>query len=220
MITRINRGRSARALAVLLAAGALVVASGAPAQAAPDDGAESVRGFLAQYGATEATQDRLLAEYRAGGVWDSMSSSKQPVSTRSYTEPDGAYTVGTYADGSVAVTRVETPDPSGSDRARGISGCSVSGKVYSNCKIDMWVGAVQLAFRATYNLSTNQVTNAYGAEYTVLGACSASSNISRPAGNIARLNVPTQLCVLPYSTVFWLQLTVSGGSARVTWNDH
>lgn len=205
---------------MLLTAGALFIASGTPAQAAPDDGAESVRSFLAQYGADESTQDRLLAEYRAGGVWDSMSSSKNPVSTRSFTQADGAYTVGTYPDGSIAVTRVEAPDPNASALARGISGCSVSGKVYTNCKIDMWVGAVQLAFRASYNLSTNQVTNAYGAEYTILGACGASSSITRPASNIARLNVPTQMCVLPYSSVFWLQLTVSGGSARVNWNDH
>lgn len=219
MITRINRGAKS-ALAVLLTAGALVLASGTPAQAALDEGTESIRGFLAQYGADEATQDRLLAEYRAGGVWDSMSSSKDPVSTRSFTQADGAYTVGTYADGSIAVTRVEVPDSSAPGLARGISGCSVSGKVYTNCKIDMWVGAVQLAFRASYNLSTNQVTNAYGAEYTVLGACSASSSITRPAGNIARLNVSTQMCVLPYVTVFWLQLTINGGSAQVSWNDH
>lgn len=220
MITRTNRGRAGSALAMLLTAAALALASGAPAQAAPDDGAASIRGFLVHYGADQATQDRLLAEYRAGGVWDSMSSSKQPVSTRSYTEADGAYTVGTYADGSIAVTRVEVPDPAASDRTRGISGCSVSGKVYTNCKIDMWVGLVQLAFRASYNLGTNQVTNAYGAEYTILGACGASSSITRPAGNIARLNVPTQMCALPYSSVFWLQLTVSGGSAQVSWNDH
>ncbi|MGH1524734.1 hypothetical protein ACRAWC_12120 [Leifsonia sp. L25] len=63
MITRITRGRARSALAVLLAVGALVAASGAPAQAAPDDGTSSVRDFLAQYGADEATQDRLLAEY-------------------------------------------------------------------------------------------------------------------------------------------------------------
>ncbi|QNE36150.1 hypothetical protein [Leifsonia shinshuensis] len=205
---------------MLLTAAALALASGAPAQAAPDDGTAPIRGFLAQYGADGPTQDRLLAEYRAGGVWDSMSSSKQPVSTRSFTGTDGAYTVGTYADGSIAVTRMETPDPTASDRARGIGGCSVSGKVYSNCKIDTWVGVVSMAFRASYNLGTNQVTNAYGPEYTIVGACGASPSLSRPAGNMARLNIATQMCVLPYSTVFWLQLTVSGGSARVSWNDY
>ncbi|MGH1524733.1 hypothetical protein ACRAWC_12115 [Leifsonia sp. L25] len=96
----------------------------------------------------------------------------------------------------------------------------MSGKVYSNCKIDMWVGLVQMAFRASYNLGTNQVTNAYGAEYTILTACSASPSLNRPAANIARLNVAAQMCALPYATVFWLQLTVSGGSARVSWNDN
>ncbi|WP_171924980.1 hypothetical protein, partial [Ralstonia sp. 3N] len=205
---------------VLITSGALALASASPAQAGSDDGTASIRGFLAQYGADEPTQDRLLAKYRTGGAWDSMSSSKQPVSTRSFTETDGAYTVSTYADGSIAVTRVETPDTSASARARGISGCSVSGKVYTNCKIDMWVGVVSMAFRASYNLGTNQITNAYGPEYTIVGACGASPSLGRPAGNIARLNIATQMCVLPYSTLFWLQLTVSGGSARVSWNDY
>lgn len=128
---------------------------------------------------------------------------------------DGAYTVGTLPDGSVAVTRVEAPDAS----APSITGCSVSGKVYTDCRIEMRVGVDQLAFRASYDLSTDEVTNAYGAEYAILGACGASSGISRPAGNVARLNVSAQMCALPDAPVVWLQLTVRDGSAHVGWSD-
>lgn len=110
---------------------------------------------------------------------------------------------------------METPDAS----AESVTGCSVTGNVYSDCKIEMWVGVVRLAFRASYDLSTNQVTNAYGAEYTIFGACGASSDIDRPADNIARLNVSTQICVLPDTSDLWLQLTVRDGSAHVGWSD-
>lgn len=204
--------KSFAGLAAVATVVALALLPSLPAQA-------SARTFLSTYGADEATHDRLIDTCLAGGTWDSMSSSSEAVSVVEYTAKDGDYSVSTYADGSIAVTRTEIPDPKVSPLARGIGGCSVSGKAYSNCKIDTWVGVVQMAFRASYSLSSNQVTNAYGYEYTIVGACGASPSLSRPAGNIARLNISAQMCVLPYSTAFWLQLTVSGGSARVSWND-
>lgn len=91
MITRINWARARSALAALLTSGSLALVPGAPAQATPGDGTESIRGFLAEHGADRAAQDRLLADYRAGGVWDSMRSSARPVSTRGFAAMDGRH---------------------------------------------------------------------------------------------------------------------------------
>jgi hypothetical protein len=178
------------------------------------------RAFLAKYGADEATQDRLIAEYLAGGRWDSMQSGSTPVSVRTSSASDGDYTIQTFPDGSIAVTRVEKPvvEPEGGISTQGISECSGSGSVRTDCKIDTWVGAVALSFRASYNLSTNTVTNVYGGGWSIAAACSAHQKyLGRPASNIGRLEVEATMCVVGYSQVFWLQLTLSGGSASVSW---
>ncbi|AGW41274.1 hypothetical protein O159_11890 [Leifsonia xyli subsp. cynodontis DSM 46306] len=185
------------ALAGLATAASLTALPSAPAAASEDPALASARGFLSEYGASQATQDRLIETYLAGETWDSLSSSSKPVTVDERSAADGEYTVSTYEDGSIAVTRLETPTAEGPRAGRGISGCSVSGRTYSNCKIDTWVGVVQLAFRASYNLGTNQVTNAYGYEYTIIGACGASPSLARPAGNIARLSINAQMCAMP-----------------------
>lgn len=48
-------------------------------------------------------------------------------------------------------------------------------------------------------------------------ACSTVKHITRPASNVARMGVDVQLCFSPVSSDF-LQLTVSGGNAVVSWN--
>lgn len=204
--------------AALLAASLMVAGTVMPAQAADDPTAVSARLFLAKFGADQATQDRLIDTYLAGGTWDSLTISA-PVSTEQYTASDGEYSVSTYADGSIAVTRAELPKASsGGIQPRGITGCTVSGTARNNCRIDMWVGLVAMSFYASYNLGNNTVTNTYGAGWSIGGACGVDLlYLGRPASNIGRMDIKAQMCGLPYSTTFWLQLKVSGGSATVSW---
>lgn len=175
--------------------------------------------FLQAYGADAETQDRLIAAYLAGETWDSFSSSSTPISVENTNETDGDYTVSTFMDGSISVVRIESPVDVGAGEIQpmGISGCSVSGNVHSNCKIDMWVGVVSMSFYATYNLGNNTVTNAYGGGWTIGGACSSSGTLTRPVSNIALMTVQAQMCVVGYTTWFELRLTISGGSAKVSW---
>ena len=208
----------AASAAALFVATLIVVSPAPPAQAAEDPTTSSARAFLAEYGADQATQDRLIATYLAGEKWDSLTNAT-PTDTRQYTNAAGDYTVNTYADGSIAVTRAELPTAvAGGLQSRGISGCTVSGTSRSNCKIDMWVGVVAMSFYASYNVGNNTVTNTYGAGWSIGGACGVDLiYLGRPASNIGRMDLKAQMCMIPYSTTFWLQLKVSGGSASVSW---
>lgn len=181
------------------------------------DRMSEARAFLAHYGADEATQNRLIDAYLAGGRWDSMSDAA-PVSVREEDRGDGHYTVSTFPDGSIAVTRVEQPVSDG-PQLRGISQCSVSGKQYNGCKIDTWVGAVAMSFYASCNLGTNTVTsNPWGAGWSIWPDCGSSiTYFGKPAANRAQLNVKATMCATLYTTNFELRLTVSGGRANVSW---
>ncbi|WP_349866769.1 hypothetical protein [Leifsonia sp. WHRI 6310E] len=207
------------ALAAMATTGALALLPSLPAEAAEDPAIATAKGFLSQYGASQTVQDRLIASYLAGEQWDSMSSAAEAVSVEKYTEADGDYTVNTYRDGSISVSRFEIPKVGDALNKPGISGCSVSGTSRNNCKVDMWVGLVSLSFYASYNLNNNTVTNTYGAGWSIGGACSANLvYLGRPASNIGRMDVSAQMCGIPYSTTFWLQLTVRSGSAAVSWS--
>ena len=131
-------------------------------------------------------------------------------------------TVNHYADGSVGVTRIEIPkvvDPDAISPMSTVHSCSVSGNMRNDCQADMWVGVISMGFRMSYNAATNHVTNVYGADWTIGGACSATQNyLGSPASNVARLEVQATMCGIPYSTLFWLQATVSGGVATESWS--
>ena len=175
------------------------------------------RAFLAQYGADEATQNRLIDGYLAGERWDSMNGA-EPVSVREEDRGDGRYTISTFGDGSIEVTRVEQPVSDG-PQLRGISQCSASGKQYNGCKIDTWVGAVAMSFYVSYNLGTNTVTSSpWGAGWSIWPDCGSSiTYFGKPAANRAQLNVKATMCATLYTTNFELRLTVSAGRANVSW---
>lgn len=178
--------------------------------------------FLSNYGVDHATIKTLIDEYEHGGKWDSFSSDSEPVRIENSAVDGFNETVNHYADGSVAVTRTEIPhavDPSGISPMSTVHDCSVSGNMRNNCQADMWVGVISMGFKMSYNAATNHVTNVYGPQWTIGGACSASQTyLSSPASNIARLEVEATLCGIPYSNLFWLQATVSGGVATESWS--
>jgi hypothetical protein len=214
-----------------LAAAAVVAAIGlaAPANAATPPSATSsevhvdpasvasARMFLDRYEVQPATAERLIRRYEDGGTWLAASSTNSPVSSRTQDDGDALATIRTYADGSINVERLEKPAPLGD--SRGISGCSHSGTSYSNCKVDFWWGVVSMSFRANYSLKSgdNRITNVYAASWSIGGACGTSKNyFGRPTAKIARLEVQAQMCVIPHSQTFWLQLALSGNKAAFT----
>lgn len=219
-------------LGAILAAGVMALSVGlsatpAAAEEAPvipisaEQEAE-IRAFFDQYKVKDATQDALIAEYAAGGTWDSMSSDAVAVKTQK-SKADG-YDVITswYQDGSVSVQRLEIPKKEVAageiSTLSSPSGCTASGSWRNGCTVDTWVGAVYLAFNANYNISTTQVSSVWGGRWSIIGACSASqSYLGRPAYNMGQLNVAAQMCGVPYSTVFWLRVTVKPGVATESW---
>jgi hypothetical protein len=217
--TLVRTGVTAAIIAALMSTTPLA-ASAAPTTT--NDGFGEARAFLTSHGVEAGVQDNLIAEYKAGGSWDSFSSNSKPVSTSTKTVDGYLENVSHFADGSVSVSRVEQPVA----KPKGVLGtqsspnsCTVSGSVRSNCNVDMWVGVVSMGFKASYNLSTNRVTNVYGAQWTIGGACSSSlRSLNIPTSNVGRMDINAQMCAVPYSTTFFLQVTVSKGVATESWS--
>src|SRR5690349_13628398 len=94
--------KSFTAFTALATTAALALLPALPSQAAPteDPVVTSARSFLATFGADAEVQDRLISTYLAGGTWDSMSGTSEPVSVREYSASDGDYSVSTFEDGS------------------------------------------------------------------------------------------------------------------------
>jgi hypothetical protein len=181
------------------------------------DARQAAEMFLAENGVSAAIRKKLSAALEKGVAWDSFSGSHKPVTSTTTRIGTTLRTLDTYPDGSIAVVSVQSPS-TGAVRPLGVSGCARSGSSYSNCKVDMWVGLVSMSFMASYNTSTNSVTNAYGPSATILGACGVEKRVYRPARDIGRLDVQAQMCVIPHSKTFWLQLRVSGGKPTVSWS--
>lgn len=94
----------------------------------------------------------------------------------------------------------------------------MSGSNRHNCTVDTWVGLIRLSFKASYNVSTNTVTNVYGAGWQIGGACSASLvYLGKPAKNIGRMDVSAQMCGVPYNSTFFLAVTLKRGVATKSW---
>jgi hypothetical protein len=222
------------AFATAASAALVVVGAAMPAQAATSAGSATTAvttasevsataaDFLAKYGVNQATIDKLIAEYESGGKWDSFSSESTPVSTQTQRVGGFDETVKHFADGSVAVNRLQVPRvvaPGTVQPMDAVHGCTVSGSMRNNCQADMWVGVVSMGFLMSYNASTNTVTSVYGGTWSIGGACGTSQKyLGKPAYNIARLEVSASMCAIPYQTVFWLQATVSGGVANESWS--
>lgn len=203
----------------------LVLFSGPnPANASTQvDGVDEMRDFFDEYGVERATQDELIAEYLAGGSWDSFSSDSVAIETSKSLESGFEVTVNRFDDGSVSVTRIEQPTsfvaPGSVTPYSSPHGCTASGKVRTNCTVDAWVGAVALSFKANYNLGTNKVTSVYSAGWTVVGSCNTSIvYFGIPVSNRGQLDLSAQMCGVGYSTTFHLWVTVSNGVATEGWN--
>lgn len=200
-------------VACMVAAGA----TSATAVPAVDAFAEA-RSFLTQYGVAAQTQDTLITSYKAGESWDSFSMDSAPVTTTTSLKGGFQENVSRYADGSISVTRLEQAKKPSLSITSSPNGCTVSGSNRNNCTVDMWVGLISMSFKTSYNVSTNTVTNVYGAGWQIGGACSANLvYLGKPAKNIGRMDVNAQMCGVPYNSTFFLAVTLKGGVATESW---
>jgi hypothetical protein len=216
-----------RATATTAAAVVLALAGGTAVEAGPAERTRDrdravnlsvkqetdIRAFFDEYGVATISQDRLIRTYVQGERWDSSNSESTPISTTTYLSGNESKTVNTYKDGSVNVVSWEQPK---AENSRAISGCTKNGNSYSNCKVDFWHGLVAMSFRADYSLApgANKITNQWAASWTIGGACSTTKNyFGRPSSTRARLEVQAQVCGVPYSTTFFLELAVGGNKS-------
>lgn len=117
--------------------------------------------FLESYDVEPATQESLLRKFRAGEPWDSFSPGASPVSVETRESATQSETIYTYADGSVAATGVEIPQPAppngGMAPMAGISGCTATSsgvtRIRTNCLVRHTNGPITMSFRANYRWS-------------------------------------------------------------------
>ncbi|GAB3142458.1 hypothetical protein [Marisediminicola antarctica] len=193
-----------------------------------------LRDFFDEYGVGKGAQGKLIAKHLSGGTWEAASSDNTPVATETYEEDGNDVTVNRYSDGSVNVLKVEQPADQSTERfsTQAISGCasSTSGSESrrTGCKVDFWYGLVSMSFYASFTYVTpgyDRIDEVWGARYTIGGACSTNRNffgIQKKYENVygparARLEVQAQVCGVPYTTTFFLQLTVGSGGAQYTY---
>lgn len=207
--------------AALLGAGGAQAATASPASVPlADDVRSDVTAFFDEYGVDRVTQQRLVSVIESGGRWEAMSADSTPIASETSealgpNDHRAETVVDRYSDGSVSVRSLELPADDGA-----IGGCSRSGTSYSNCTVDFWYGLVSMSFKADYSLASgkNRITNQWGATWTIGGACSTSKNyFGRPSSTRARLEVQAQMCSLPYTTTFYLELSVGGNRAGYTY---
>ncbi|GAA4967284.1 hypothetical protein GCM10025331_70020 [Actinoplanes utahensis] len=140
-------------IAATVAAGSL----SSPALAAPssvDPVAEvQLRAFFDQYEVSDAVQDSLIAKMDSADRWLSLTANTKPVSERVQVSGGMKETVSTYADGSIAVSGTQIPQPEGQGgvSAQSVSGCATSSTAYSatysNCLADVNLGIMRMYFR-------------------------------------------------------------------------
>jgi hypothetical protein len=204
--------------------GRAAISSTSPTQ---DEAIRNAREFFNEFRVDESTQHQLIRAYIAGEQWDSASSSNIPITVAAYKQNGYDYTVNTYVDGSINVLRIQEAVAPG--ELGGISECTqiVNGSQdhRNGCKVDFWYGLVSMSFKANFTYVTpgyDRIDMIYGANNTVGGACDVNTtyfgivqsteNSNGPAR--ARYEVQAQMCGVPYSTTFFLELTVGAGGAN------
>ena|SRR6478735_8023278 len=225
--------RSKKWIGAVLAAltvSAALLAAPATASANEDDPLiTQMETFLIEYGGSATNAAVLVKRFRAGLPIQAASSSSTPLAVQRYAKSGYNYTVSKYADGSIGVMRVQQPNPlSTGPSTFAISGCgsytSGSESHRTNCLVDFLYGLVAMSFRADFTYVTpgnDRIDSVWGDSWSIGGACSTNRNYfgiqkkyedaSGPAR--ARLQVQAQMCGIPYTTTFYLQLQVGAGGA-------
>lgn len=112
-----------------------------------------VRTSLTDHGVTGKTQDKLIAKYAAGQVFDSDRPGAKPVSEKTELVNSVRITTYRYADGSFGVAKAEQ----GSDHANAVSGCQVAWRkndqvFWTGCRISWDAATWSMSYVANYGI--------------------------------------------------------------------
>lgn len=226
------------AVACLALLGAIGVAAPANAEtsavrlSATDEG--QIRSFFTKFDVDSATQDQLVADFKAGIQWQSLTSTSVPATTSHKVSEGVDWNVETFADGSVRATGIgdsgaNTPlsDRNGALSPRGVNDCGYSDGVagnYYNCNIYYWVGVVTSNFKANFTINGSgydSITSVWGSTFTAIGSCASSipaptivkGSESSTGPAAAGFTATAQMCGYPYGTSFPSYLYVGGNRA-------
>lgn len=187
-----------------------------------------VRQFFDKFAVSGDTQDRLIDEFKAGGSWDSLSSSSEPVSIETRDLGETSWTVSTFDDGSVRAEGIGSDVADGAVSTLGVDGCNYSvGKFgnFSNCHIYYWVGLVQLGWYANFSIvsgGSDKITSAWGGSLWATGACSQEvpearvikGTESSTGKALAGLTAQASMCAVPGVVNFETYLHVGANRAN------
>jgi hypothetical protein len=193
----------------------------------------AVRSFFDKFGVGLATQDRLIAEFEAGGRWDSMSVGSVARSTTVRNLDGVSWSVSTYSDGSVKAEGIgsDTGSARGINQL-GVNGCNyVAGRYgnFSGCHIYYWVGVVQMGFYADFTIAKgayDKITSAWGGTLFAGGACGQTvpearivkKSESSTGKAVAGLTAQATMCGTGFTVNFPSYLHVGGNRATHNYN--
>jgi hypothetical protein len=223
--------RTSKLVSLIGCIAALSLAYSAPAMATEqDDGLQETQAGFDALGIAPEISQQLIDTLESGAPLESMKPGSAPVSTESFIQDGDTVTVKWYADGSPAVTAVQTPveQPDGIT-PRSIQGCTYSGNPttsYANgCTISGWWGTVQIGFLADYTLNSGATKDAIRSTYNGWQQCVYPTTCDRPSEIQARYQEGSSAAFSRWgSTVtspvssweVWMQLNVGGDSAWST----
>ncbi|GAA0422869.1 hypothetical protein [Leifsonia naganoensis] len=222
-----------RTVTGILAAGIVVV--GAVAAAAPATADDSVDqrqySWYIDNGVTPETANALIAKFNSGTLLDSMNGS-EPVRVQRANEAGWIVTRAWFEDGSLSVSKLETPEasrarPAGQIGTRSVGNCSrvVGGSGFANyydCAASGSNGVyLEIGFRADYTRVTNGtgVINRVGSPYQYAAGGTASTpvlTITKASGAPATAQAVSQYSSTATSFTARLYLNVNGSSAWTT----
>lgn len=227
---------AAAVLALMLSAG------GASASTTVDPGSDGgelsgpelvqLREFFDDYGVSEATQEALILSLESGEVWQSLAPGAKPVTEKSSIQGGIQTTVATYADGSIAVSRVSAPQkhvaPPGEVVPLSVYGCSTSGSsgyawYYTNCVADVNLGIIRMYFNFDWeNVRgfTPKITRYWNYQYHIIGGALSNHRFVRMSSYDVRYAADLSVAWegFPLGWTAYMGVRVNTGTA-VTYNN-
>jgi hypothetical protein len=188
---------------VVLCSGLLLVPTGANAATTSAPAAKSTTGGAVQIdeagmrsrftaaGVSKATQDRLIAKFRAGITWDSQNGSK-PVSDTTKVVGDEEVTTQTFADGSLIINSIEIPKPASASgtgiQPQSISGCRAGSGVGSFPFYDCHIATNQFSFDIDFYSDgmTSNIGAARVSNYRNIGYWTAAATVNSTGFQLIR----------------------------------
>lgn len=178
---------------------------------------------LTRYGVNKETAQILISRYEQGYAWDSFMPGKLPMSTIQKKTLYSIETIQTYADGSIAVSRVPNFESlAKAPQTRSINGCqyrqSGSTRYWKNCDGTVNLIAISMGFNFDYqnvNHKNPKITRYGSYHHHIVGGALSNFRFDRISNSQVRLSADLSVAFqgFPVGWTAWMQVNVTGDNA-------